>query len=52
MIEILVNMRYHLIRVNILFHGGPYHIGTSPLIYSANQWTGFYVIGGSAMKKI
>ena len=25
-----------------LFHnGGPYHTETSPLIYSANQWTGF-----------
>ena len=27
---------------NELFHdGGPYHIETSPLICSANQWTGF-----------
>ena len=26
------------------FHdGGPYHIETSPLICSANQWTGFYI---------
>ena len=29
-----------------LFHdGSPYHIGTSPLICIANQWTGFYIIG-------
>ena len=26
------------------FDGGPYHIETSPLIWRANQWTGFYVI--------
>ena len=36
---------------NELFHdGGPYHIETSPLIYTANQWTGFYMIGLSAIK--
>ena len=28
-----------------LFHdGGPYHIDTNPLVCSANQWTGFYMI--------
>ena len=33
-----------------LFHdGGPYHIETSPLICSANQWTDFYMIGTSVM---
>ena len=36
-----------------LFHdGGPYHIETSPLIYRANQWTIFYVIGASIMKEL
>ena len=36
-----------------LFHdGGPYHIETSPLIYRANQWTSFYVIGASIMKEL
>ena len=25
--------------------GGTYFIETSPLIYSVNQWTGFYMIG-------
>ena len=35
-----------------LFHdGGRYHIETSPLICSANQWTGFYMITASAMKE-
>ena len=35
------------------FHdGGPYHIETSPLIYKANQWTGFYIIGTSVMKEL
>ena len=34
-----------------LFHeGGPYHIETSPLNCFANQWTGFYMMGTSAMK--
>ena len=31
-------------------YGGCYHIETSPLICSANQWTGFYVITASVMK--
>ena len=36
-----------------LFHdGGRYHIETSPLIYSANQWTGFYMIMASVMKEL
>ena len=33
------------------FHdGGRYHIGASPLICSANQWTFFYMISASVMK--
>ena len=36
-----------------LFHdGGLYHIENSPLICRANQWTGFYMIGTSAMKEL
>ena len=36
-----------------LFHeGGPYHIKTSPFIWSANQWTGFYMIAASVMKEV
>ena len=36
-----------------LFHdGGPYHIETSPLICSANQWTGFCMKGTSIMKQL
>ena len=30
----------------------PYHIETSPLICSANQWTGFYMIWTSIMKEL
>ena len=38
---------------NQLFHdGGSYHIETSPFICSANQWTGFYMIGTSVMKEL
>ena len=28
------------------------HIGTSPLIYKANQWTGFYIIKASIMNEL
>ena len=30
----------------------PYHTETSPLIYFANQWTGFYMIDASIMKEL
>ena len=32
--------------------GGPYHVETSLLICSANQWSGFYMIGTSVMKEL
>ena len=32
--------------------GGRYHIETSPLICSANRWTGFYVITAPVMKEL
>ena len=36
-----------------LFHdGGGYHIEKSPLICTANQWTGFYMIGTSVKKEL
>ena len=36
-----------------LFHGrGPYHIETNPLICSANQRTGFYMIGSFVIKEL
>ena len=36
-----------------LFHDeGSYHIETSPLICSANQWTGFYMIWTSVIKEL
>ena len=36
-----------------LFHdGGPHQVETSPLICSTNQWTGFYLIETSIMKKV
>ena len=31
---------------------GPYQIETSQLISTANQWTGFYMIGSSVMKEL
>ena len=36
-----------------LFHDGDrYYVETGPLIYSANQWTGFYMIMASVMKEL
>ena len=36
-----------------LFHdGGPSHIETNSLIHSANQWTGFFIIGTSAATEL
>ena len=49
--EILVFRK--ILRTCQLFHdGGRYHIETSPLICSANQWTGFYMITASVMKEL
>ena len=36
--------------INPFQDGGRYHIETSPLICSANQWTGFYMTTGSVLK--
>ena len=39
--------------IHWLFHnGGPFHVETSPLSCSANQWTGFYMIGTSIMTEL
>ena len=32
--------------------GGPYHIDTSPLICTANQWTGLHMIRTFVMKEL
>ena len=38
---------------NELVHdGGLYHIEISPLVCSANHWTGFYMIRTSVMKEL
>ena len=36
----------------LFYDEGLYHIETSPSIYRANQWTGFYMIGVSVMKEL
>ena len=36
----------------LFYDGGPYHIETSPLICTANQWTDFYMILTSVMKAL
>ena len=36
-----------------VFHdGSPYHIDTSPMVCTANQWIGSYMIGTSVMKEL
>ena len=44
----------HIYRRNLeLFQdGGPCNLETSPLICSANQWTGFYMFGTSVIKEL
>ena len=34
----------------LCYDGGSYHIETSPLVCSANQWTCFYIIETTIMK--
>ena len=50
----LFSILYSIIQYIIqLFNEGIlFHIETSPLIYCANQWTGFYMIGTSIMKEL
>ena len=36
--------------IELFYDEGLYYIVTSPLIYTANQWAGFYMIGSSVMK--
>ena len=52
--EILIDLTDSWLNtLTLLFHdGGPYHIETSPLICSANQLTGLYVVGTSVMKEL
>ena len=40
-------------KTSLAFHErGLYHIETSPLIFAANQWTCFYMIGTSVVKEL
>ena len=48
--RILYNALYTVFK--LFDNGGPYHIDTSPLICSANQWTGFYMIRTSVKKEL
>ena len=45
-------MHIHVKKIYLFHDGGRYHIETSPLICSANQWTGFYMITASVMKEL
>ena len=56
----VIEVPFYLISIDMwstfivyLFHEeGHFHIGTSPLICRANQWTGFYMIQTSVMKEL
>ena len=40
-------------QISYLFHDGAhFHIETSPVIFGANQWTGFCMITASVMKEL
>ena len=50
---IVTSDQFRTLAINSFFYdGGPYHIETSLLIYRANQWTIFYMIGTSVMKEL
>ena len=38
--------------IKLFYNRDPYYRETSPLIFSANQWTGFYMIETSVMKEL
>ena len=38
--------------IQLFNDGGLYHIEPSPLICSANQWTGLYMITASVLKRL
>ena len=38
--------------IKLFYNRDPYYRETSPLIFSANQWTGFYMIEASVMKEL
>ena len=41
---------FYIKTVLIVHDGRHYHIETSPLIWRANQWTGFYMTGTSTIR--
>ena len=42
----------NVITTYLLHDRGSYHIETSLLIFSANQWTVFYITGSCVMKEV
>ena len=49
----LISSEHLFFHIYLIFHdGGRYHIETSPLICSVNQWTDFSMITASVMKEL
>ena len=50
---LLKSKREFFILILLFFHDGDlYHMDTSPLTCFANHWSGFFMIGSSAMKEL
>ena len=50
--KLIFSVPQYFSATTVLFYDeGPYHIETSPMIYRANHWTGFYMIRTFVMKE-
>ena len=49
---IIVKMLMNRYLIQIFYSGRPYLIETSPLIFSANQWTDSHIVRTSVMKEL
>ena len=48
----LRDLKIFFLSIELFIEGGLYHIRTIPLICSANQWAGTYIIRTSVMKEL
>ena len=50
--HVTCHLKANLVLIGLFHDGGPYQLETIPLISFANQWTGFYMIGITVIKKL
>ena len=48
----LRDLKIFFLSIELFIEGGLYHIQTSPLICSADQWASLYIIRTSVMKEL